>query len=174
MTPKQFIPRTMKGTARSYADNPGKLFHGVLPGNHVAICGTRPGQTSAGWDNFVGKRVTCPKCLKRLALLPSDPTDDDTLILAEIGRCVAAESVYMRGGQVVMADVITRAVSAIARETLNRREIPQPTPDQRRAVLCEVEQAVQRVVTTQLQREGGGEGQADSADAAPFPVFIGY
>lgn len=85
MTPKQYIPRTMKGTARSYADNPGKLWHGVLPGEEAAICGTRPGKTSAGWDSFVGKAVTCHKCLKRLALLPKDPTDDPDCIIKTIG-----------------------------------------------------------------------------------------
>lgn len=85
MTPKQYIPRTMKGTARSYADNPGKLWHGVLPGEEAAICGTKPGKTSAGWDSFVGKRVTCHKCLKRLALLPKDPTEDPDYIIKTIG-----------------------------------------------------------------------------------------
>ena len=168
MTPKQYIPRAMKGTARSYADNPGKLFHRLLPGEQAAICGTKPGPTSAGWDVFVGKRVTCPKCLKKLALLPSDPTDDPDYIFAEIGRCMSAELKYARGGQVNMDVVLARAVGRIAQETLHRREFFVATPEQRKAVMEEAHDAVQRVVSKQARNEGKSEGDADSADTVPF------
>jgi hypothetical protein len=174
MTPKQYVPRTMKGTGRSYADNPGKLFHGLLPGQDIAICGTQPGKTSAGWDSFVGKRVTCHKCLKRLALLPKDPTDDPDFILAELGRVLAREARYASAGKVDMAIAIVRAVSAIAHEILVRREISQPSPDQRQAVIVEASDAVSRVVAQQNKVEGSAEGMGDSADSAPFPVLARY
>ena len=42
----------------------GKVYHAVV--GNSALCGTKPGRTSAGWGLYEGKAVTCPKCLKKL------------------------------------------------------------------------------------------------------------
>lgn len=51
----------------------GRLYHAVptpnLTTGHVggrALCGAEPGRLS-GWSWQVGEKVTCPRCLKRLA-----------------------------------------------------------------------------------------------------------
>ena len=172
MTPRNFQPRTMKGTARSYADNPGKLWHALQPGQDEAICGTRPGKTSLGWDDFAGRSVTCPKCLKRLALLPRDPVDDPDFVFAALGRILAGEVRYARGGLVDMEQVIVRAAGAVAHEILTLREIAHPTPDQRGAAMEEAQDAVRRAMASQTRKEGKGDGDADSADTLPFCLHV--
>lgn len=43
----------------------GRHWHAVEGG--VALCGARYGRWSAGWTEYQGERVTCPKCLRKMA-----------------------------------------------------------------------------------------------------------
>jgi len=61
-------PLTLAGRCRNGAErDSGRIYHAV-PGSHwKAVCGATYGRTSVGWSPHVGREVTCPKCLKRMA-----------------------------------------------------------------------------------------------------------
>jgi len=44
----------------------GRLFHAVQRGDHVALCGAKPGRRSVGWSTDEGERVTCARCLSKV------------------------------------------------------------------------------------------------------------
>lgn len=49
----------------------GPRIHAV-PGDSAwdtALCGAQPGRRSNGWSDVAYDAVTCPKCIKRLAVL---------------------------------------------------------------------------------------------------------
>lgn len=57
------------GQARSEREGGGPHYHAVSDGAWHALCGREPGRRSAGWidhPDFLGKEVTCPKCLKKM------------------------------------------------------------------------------------------------------------
>jgi hypothetical protein len=173
MTPKQYQPRTMKGTARSYADNPGKLFHALRPGEDVAICGTRPGKTSAGWDPFIGRNVTCHKCLKRLALLPKDPIDTPAILCESLGEAFLREAALALSGGgntgavvIGVGHVLTRASVIVAYHVITARDLDN-VPDVIDESQREAEGALQGLLTQEL-------AGAEEAGLLPFRRAAGF
>jgi hypothetical protein len=62
---------SMSGMCRNgFERDSGRLFHAV-PGNKRgwtrAVCGATPGKRGNGWSETPGAKVTCPRCLKKLA-----------------------------------------------------------------------------------------------------------
>jgi hypothetical protein len=45
----------------------GVRWHAVPREGWKALCGANPGRTSAGWSEYLGEQVTCPRCLVKLA-----------------------------------------------------------------------------------------------------------
>lgn len=68
---------TMTGRcSNGFQRDAGKLWHAVRStgGDWTkAICGAVPGKRGNGWSMLLGKKVTCPRCLKKLAKL-TNPT----------------------------------------------------------------------------------------------------
>jgi hypothetical protein len=59
----------------------GRIYHAVE--GWTAICGAQPGRTSAGWSHEEGSRITCQRCMKRLARLDhceSWPANSDLVV----------------------------------------------------------------------------------------------
>lgn len=48
----------------------GSVYHAVEAGRWHALCGSKPGRLSAGWQSEPEplERVSCPRCLKKLAV----------------------------------------------------------------------------------------------------------
>jgi hypothetical protein len=62
----------LTGRGRTGSDSMGTLVHAVesVDGElcfETAVCGARPGKRSNGWSDYRPARVTCPKCLKKMA-----------------------------------------------------------------------------------------------------------
>lgn len=75
----------------------GIIYHAINGGDWVAMCGTRPGRQSAGWqsDPEPVERVNCQRCLKKLHKVPmSRPADvENALVLArQLERELAHEA----------------------------------------------------------------------------------
>lgn len=65
----QLAGRCLNGAER----DSGKLWHAVQVSNGLgtALCGARPGRTSAGWSEGRGlEAVTCKRCKKKLGAAP--------------------------------------------------------------------------------------------------------
>jgi hypothetical protein len=61
-------PRRLAGRCANGAERDGgTLFHAVPAGKWDALCGAHPGRRSAGWSQYAGDGVSCPKCLRKLA-----------------------------------------------------------------------------------------------------------
>jgi len=60
-----------QGRARSGSDIVGNTTHALkIPKNRaIALCGTKPSGKSNGWIGDSSKKVTCPKCLKKLDMI---------------------------------------------------------------------------------------------------------
>lgn len=44
----------------------GARYHAVPPHSIKALCGATYGRRSAGWSEYPGDKVTCPRCQKKL------------------------------------------------------------------------------------------------------------
>jgi hypothetical protein len=65
-----YSPRVKAGRcSNGYERDGGRVVHAVAPNRHAAVCGTAPGDRSAGWSEYPSLAVTCPKCLKKIARL---------------------------------------------------------------------------------------------------------
>ena len=69
----QPVPATLSGRCSNGAERDrGRLVHAIPdPGSTYpvfgkALCGAKPGRTSAGWNTETDKPVTCSRCLKRM------------------------------------------------------------------------------------------------------------
>lgn len=59
---------TMTGRrSNGFQADAGKLYHAVEIGNFAAMCGAKHGRRS-DWSMYHGDTVTCPRCLKKLAV----------------------------------------------------------------------------------------------------------
>lgn len=71
MSAPAIIVRRLVGRCADGAERDGgSLWHAIDQGpgrGWVALCGARPGRRSAGWSAYAGERVTCPRCLRKLA-----------------------------------------------------------------------------------------------------------
>jgi len=63
---EQIIARRLAGAARSGSDRSGNVYHAVVVGQDVALCGATYGKHSAGWSEYHGAAVTCPRCIRKL------------------------------------------------------------------------------------------------------------
>ena len=54
----------------------GRIVHAVV--NWRALCGRKPGRTSAGWTTYEQPAVTCPRCISKLAALSPTPILDES------------------------------------------------------------------------------------------------
>jgi len=62
----QITARRLAGAARSGSDRSGSVYHAVVVGQDIALCGATYGTRSAGWSEYHGRAVTCRRCLKKL------------------------------------------------------------------------------------------------------------
>ena len=53
--------------SRTGSDSAGTVYHALPLGQYTAVCGKTYGRRSAGWSDYYGKTVTCPKCIKKMA-----------------------------------------------------------------------------------------------------------
>lgn len=68
MNAQPIEPRKLAGRCANGAERDrGVIYHAVERGQWAALCGREPGRTSAGWSDWKGSAVTCPRCLKKLA-----------------------------------------------------------------------------------------------------------
>jgi hypothetical protein len=55
----------------------GEIYHAFYydarEGIGPALCGSKPGRRGY-WSSYLGKKVTCHKCLKKMALEPNEVT----------------------------------------------------------------------------------------------------
>lgn len=65
-----YITRSLGGRGANGAERDhGVLFHAILPGEHKAMCGAKPGQLSIGWSMYGrGEEPTCARCLKKVGV----------------------------------------------------------------------------------------------------------
>ena len=56
----------LAGMSRTGCDRAGTVYHALPLGQYTAVCGKTYGRRSAGWSDYYGTTVTCPKCLKKL------------------------------------------------------------------------------------------------------------
>lgn len=75
MTVTTYTPRRLTGRCRNGAErDAGHIYHAVTDGTYKpALCGAAPGPRSSGWSEHRGGRVTCARCLARLANAAPDP-----------------------------------------------------------------------------------------------------
>ena len=57
----------LAGRARTGSDSAGSVYHALPLGQYTAVCGKTYGRKSAGWSEYYGTTVTCPKCLRKMA-----------------------------------------------------------------------------------------------------------
>lgn len=57
----------LAGMSRTGSDSAGTVYHALPLGQYTAVCGKTYGRKSAGWSEYYGRAVTCPKCIKKLA-----------------------------------------------------------------------------------------------------------
>jgi hypothetical protein len=57
-----FTPYTKAGRCLEGERDHGHVVH--LVRGWKALCGTSPGQRSAGWSSYPSEKATCPRCLK--------------------------------------------------------------------------------------------------------------
>ena len=69
--PTYFAKRKIGRCSNGAERDKGYVYHAVSSG-WTALCGAEPGRMSAGWQNEPEplERVTCPRCIKKLASLP--------------------------------------------------------------------------------------------------------
>ena len=63
-----YLARHLAGRCASGAEGGrGRLFHAVPRYSGTALCGATYGRRSAGWSQWPGDAVTCPRCLRKLS-----------------------------------------------------------------------------------------------------------
>lgn len=63
----KFYIKTKTGRrANGFESDRGSLNHAVPENSYHALCGAEPGRR-ADWSSYSGDRVTCPKCINKLA-----------------------------------------------------------------------------------------------------------
>ena len=66
----------LAGRCRSGSDSVGQMSHAV-GSDGVALCGVKPGRTSAGWSEYDDSEITCKLCSLAAGIVQAAKELDD-------------------------------------------------------------------------------------------------